>query len=62
MIKIESVPLEFEFGSERVGILIPGSILDSGSILDGPDWTPFESGFRRNFLMLTLYLLKFCGI
>ena len=27
MIKIESVPLEFEFGSERVGILISGSVL-----------------------------------
>ena len=27
MIKIESVLLEFEFGSERVGILISGSVL-----------------------------------
>ena len=53
MIKIESVPLEFEFGSERVGILILGSILDSGSILDGPDWTLFESGFRRFLISIS---------
>ena len=44
MIKIESVPLEFEFGSERVGILISGSVLgfrfDPGSRLI-PDFVDF---------------------